>query len=344
MLRTTWICLAVVSLIVAGCGKKADEPKKSTAPRPPITTETGKTPDPKAPIATTPDTKPPDTKAPVTKTPDKTPDTKAPVVSGGPDQTIREITQGLAEYKPIVAWQSLPSSYQKDVKGLISEFAGKMDKDLWNKGFAVGRKAVDLLKKQKELIIDQIMANLPFPIVTKEQLSSNWDAVVNILNTIVTSEISNLDELKKANVEGWLNGTVSKLMKEIDAIAKKEVKNQDFVSTVKSVKATLVKMEGDTATVKIEAPGKPAEDKVFVKVEGKWVIKELADNWQKSMKDARDGLAQIKPEEISKNKEKVLEVMNLADKKLDELAKAKTPEEFKKVIEEIMKLAMGGGK
>lgn len=344
MLRTTWICLAVVSLIVAGCGKKADEPKKNTAPRPPVTADTGKTPDPKAPgdVAKTPDTKTPD-KTPDTKVPDKTPDTKAPVASGGPDQTIREITQGLAAYKPVVVWQAMPPSYQKDVKSLIADFAGKMDKELWNKGFAVAGKAVGVLKSQKELIIGQIVANLP-PLVSKEQLSNNWDAIVNILNTIVTSEISNLDELKKANVEAWLNGTVSKLMKDIDAIAKKEVKNEDFVTTAKSVKATVVKMEGDKATVKIEADRKPAEEKEFVKVEGKWVPKEVADGWQKSMKDAREALAQIKTEEISKNKAQVLEMMNLAEKKLDELAKAKTPEEFQKVVGEIMKLVMSGGK
>lgn len=357
MYRTTWICLTVLSLIIAGCAKPADDKKKSTPTADTKTADAGKAKDTaKAPDTKTPDTKTPD-KTPDTKTPDvtKTPDTpKAPVSKDGPDKAVLDVVNGIADGKPIVLWDSLPASYQKDIKGLISDFAGKMDKDLWNKGFAVARKAVDVLKKQKELIIAQLAPFIP-PTINKDKLSQNWDGMVDVLGTIVNSELSNLDDLKKANVEGWLNGTVAKVMKQSQALGQ-VIDPAQFVpgaasitelpALAKKTKVTIVKMEGDKATLKIENEDPKFKDKpeeaAFVKVEGKWIPKDMADNWAKGLADAKKGLDQIKQEEISKMKPQVMAMMDMAEQKLDALAKAKNAEEFQKIIQEAIAGFSGG--
>lgn len=354
MYRATWISLTVLSLIIAGCAKPADDKKKSTPTADTKTADAGKTKT--ADAGKTPDTKTPDVaKTPDTKTPDtKTPDvTKAPASKDGPDKAVLDVMNAIADGKPIVLWQSLPASYQKDIQGLISEFAGKMDKDLWNKGFAVARKAIDVLKKQKDLIIAQLTPFIP-PTINKDKLSQNWDGMVDLLSTIVNSELSNLDDLKKANVEGWLNGTVAKVMKQSQALgqvidpaqfAPGTASFTELPALAKKTKVTVLNMEGDKATLKIENEDpkfKKAEEAVFVKVEGKWIPKEMADNWAKGLADAKKNLEQIKPEEISKMKPQVMAMMDMAEQKLDALAKAKNAEEFQKVVEETIKGFSGG--
>ena len=70
-----------------------------------------------------------------------------------PDQTVKNVAQGIVDKKPQVLWEYLPKSYQKDVTDLIHEFAGKMDKELWTKGFTIAQKATRVLQEKKEFIL-----------------------------------------------------------------------------------------------------------------------------------------------------------------------------------------------
>lgn len=318
--------LLLVPALLLGCGKGSDNTAAQKKPEANKPAEAAKQPaesgKPGAPV-------------PVT--------TLKPNAS--PEETVQYISQGLANYQPAVLWNSLPASYQKDASGLVTEFAGKMDKDVWNKSFALAGKSVTVLKTQKKMVIDQLGIFLP-PNVDRKQLSENWDAIADILLTIVNSELGNLDELKKGDVEKLLSGSGAKLLKQTEVFGRlmdqsKTKPGQKIPTTIpeaaKAVKVTVLKKDDKQATLKVETEGrKETEELVLVNVEGKWVPKEMADGWSKAMEGARNGLSQIRPETVSQYKPVILKGIDAIDKKLDVLAAAKTSEEFQKGIEGLM--------
>jgi hypothetical protein len=266
--------------------------------------------------------------------------------TGGADQAVKDVVTGLADGKPVVLWQALPSSYQKDVKSLIGDLANKLDVEVYNKAFAVSRKGVKLLKDKKDFILaSDATADIP-QTVNKKQLTEVYDALVGILDTFVTSDLGKLDELKKADVEKFLAVTAPKLGGQFSTIVNfAETVNpkdpnfkkfHDGVANMKNIKVTVVKAAATETTLKIDLPGETEKKEVvFVKVEGKWVPKELADTWADDMKKAKAALEQIPPikEEIKKE---VLGFLDMADKKIDELANTKTQKDFNEKAKDII--------
>ena len=63
-----------------------------------------------------------------------------------PDGTVQTLYRSVGEGKPQAVWSALPAKYQSDVKGVLSDFGGKMDKDVWDKAFVVLGKVATLLE------------------------------------------------------------------------------------------------------------------------------------------------------------------------------------------------------
>lgn len=262
-----------------------------------------------------------------------------------PDEAMKVMATGMLENKPQLYWETLPPSYQKDVDGLVKDFAGKMDPQIWDSGFGVAKKVVRVLKEKKEFILDSPM--LPLTKIDPKVLAENWDDVVAAASILVNSDISQLDQLKQLNIQEFLSTTGADLMEHANAVTEKLPQAEGVKGTlaeVKNAKFVLVKMEGDTATVNIESPNQPVESVEMVKVEGKWILKEVADNWQDSMKKAREFLAGLNSKEMQENKEGMLATMKMVDSQLNLLLDSKTSEDFNGKLSGIaMSMMMGGG-
>ncbi len=266
--------------------------------------------------------------------------------SSAPDQAIKDVIYGIADGKPVVLWQALPASYQKEIKSLISEAAEKMDADVHDKTFAVLRKAVKLLKDKKAFILN---ADLAAPVVTedkKKSIGEGYDATVMILETLANSELSKLSDLKKADVEKFLTGTAPKLGSQVMTLVNvadaanpgnPEVKKfHDGMANLKKAKITVLKSSANEATVKVEMPGeKDAKEQTLVVVEGKWLPKEMVDGWDVQMKKAHQAIKQSPPikDEI---KNSVVGILSMVDGNIDELAKAQTQKDFNETVKNIV--------
>lgn len=265
----------------------------------------------------------------------------------GPVETVETTLKAASNNQPVVIWQQLPGSYQKDVQDLVSEFANKMDPELWNQTFATARKAVDVSKKQKKLIIESIKAFVP-PNVDMKQLEAQWDTVADLLLSVLDSDLAKLDNLKKPDIEKFLASTGANFMskglgvaKAVEDKSKPGDKIADFSDKLAKTKVTLVgTATADAAKVKVEAPGEKPEEIDLIKVDGKWIPKDVAKDWAKSIKEARAGLDQIKSDEIAKMKPHLLSMLKETDKKLDQLAAAKTSDEFQKIVGELVQTVM----
>jgi hypothetical protein len=255
------------------------------------------------------------------------------------DAAVLQITEGLADGRPQVLWHALPESYQQDVTDLIHEFGNKMDAELWNSSFEVVQKVTLVLSEKREFILDHPM--LASKVEDREEAEEAWDALIGILEVVANSDLSNLDRVKKLDVERFLSKTGGELVdrfKQIEAFAP-----TDKVPGLglADAKATLISSEGDNALVRIEVPGKPAEEQDFVRVEGKWIPAEMAAEWDQTMAEAREGLAGLSGEKMEQAKASTLMQLSMVDGALDQLLATKTAEEFQTAVGGLMGMAMG---
>lgn len=255
----------------------------------------------------------------------------------GPAESMNAMIDGVSNQKMEAVWEFLPTSYQTDVNGLVKEFATKMDPEMYNGTFQTAQRLTKLLKDKKAFILkNQTIQGLPIP---PEKVDQFWDPTINLLDTVVQSDISNLDKLKNFDGGKFLSTTGNQLAKSVisisDLIPTKE-NEPSFSEKMKQTKVTVVSTDGDTAKIKIEAPGEKAKEETMVKVEGKWIPKTLADNWNTKMDNARKQLAELTPEKVTAQKEQTLAGLKQVNAVLAQLEKAENEEQFNKTLTPIM--------
>lgn len=255
----------------------------------------------------------------------------------GPDESILAMLNGVNNQQMEAVWNFLPASYQQDVNGIAHEFASKMDPEMYNGTFETGQRLAKLLKDKKEYILkNQMIQGLPVP---PEKMDEFWDPTTNIISALVNSDLSSLDKLKSFDGGKFLSTTGNQLAKSVMALSSLVPQKEgepSFSEKLKQTKVTVVTTEGETATIKIEAPGEEPKDEQMVKVEGKWIPKNLADNWDAKMADVRKKLADLTPEQVTAQKEQTLAGIKQVNETLAKLENAKSEEEFNKTLSPIL--------
>jgi len=259
-----------------------------------------------------------------------------------PDEAVLRVAHGLADNHPQVAWQALPDSYQKDVTELVHEAAATMDPELWNRTFSVLGKLSTLLSDKRELIFEHPM--IAQGMAGKENSEESWDAAVEVFDLLVKSDLANLEKVKKLDIEKFLAGTGAELMEhmaEASALAPDD-KWAEQMKDLRSTKVSVLSSSGQTATLRVERPGEPADEDDYVRVEGKWIPKSLADSWPSKMASAKQKVAELSGQQSPEDKQKALMVLSMVDGALDSMIAADSPEQFNAAVGAAMGLAMGG--
>ena len=298
-LRQITLPLLTASLL-AGCGgtKPADQPVSGGAPA-------------------TSGTAAPSTSA--------TPSAASPTrpVGDDPAAAIMAALDGVKSSRIHESYDFLPTSYQKDVDGVISQFAGKMDPDIWQQTVAVLKKGATVLKEKKDLILAS--PSLAGP--AADAARQNWDGIVGFLGTLLASDLADLNKLKSADSRTFLQQTGNQLVSQALAIG--AATGQNPFEKLQDVTATVVSREGDTAVVKLASKDNPEpEDVDFVKVDGKWLPKSLTENWPQQIADQRARIDEIDPAKIATIKEELLGQLKAVDATFDKILAAKSQEEF----------------
>jgi len=264
-------------------------------------------------------------------------------VPATPDGTVNAFFQSMADCKPGVIWAAMPASYQKDVNEIISIFASKMDAEIYDKGTALLSKVLGILKTKRAFLLENPM--LGMMIQDKEKVEENWDAAVDLLSTLINSDLKTLDSLKKMDVGRFLNTTGSEMMNQMKDISKmmpKDDFNKEVLATMKQVKVEVLSSTDDTAEVKIILPPETSastpipETVKLVKVEGKWIPDELARDWKQNMAEAKSQLEKETGDEMAKNKPEILGMLAMVDGVLDQLEAAPNAEKFNEILMGLM--------
>ncbi len=258
-----------------------------------------------------------------------------------PDQVATDVLRGLAAHRPQVLWEALPPSYQKDVEALVRGFARKMDKDLWNKAFFLADKVLLVLKTKKALLLEGEMAkSSPVP---KERLSANWNVAIETAEILTKSELADLDRLKRLDMGEFFAGTGAAFMEKLDALLKleKDKKHRTVIQQLEGVKATLIRSQKDTATVRIQVPEQAVWDVDFVQVEHKWIPKPMAEQWKIKMDQAKKALAEFSTKLTPAEKQRILGMAATLDGILEQMRAAKTVRELEATMGEAFGMLLG---
>jgi hypothetical protein len=263
-----------------------------------------------------------------------------------PEGTVETITKSMAEFKPQVVWNALPSKYQADVKGLIGLFAENMDQEVYDKGVATLDKLAGILKNKKEFIANNaiIKQQLEQNKVDADDFSTSLDSASKIISTLTKSDLGSVAKLKTLDPEKFLATTCSKLMKDSYDIAQSFDKDEKLpdIEDMKKIKVTVVEKTDDKAKVSVDSEGdeEEAKEKVLVLVDGKWVPEDMAADWDKNIEAAKGKLKEMKITPESKTQ--ALMVFGMVDGMLTGLADAKTQADFDKAVMGIVMMAMQG--
>jgi hypothetical protein len=249
-----------------------------------------------------------------------------PPVDVAPDVYVQGVINSALTGDAGAVWNALPAKYQADVKSLKDEFAGKVDAEMWNKGFEVVGKLGRVLRDKKDFILAGALGGF-LPAESKEPIKANWDSVVGLLNTLATSEIKTVDGLKQADPGRFLSSTGTAVLSGGLKAAAADKDAAEKLAKARTAKVILDKHEGDTATLKLEVDGKlEPEVKEFKKIDGKWLPADMIADWDKGVADMKNDMSSlaVPPEQ----KLAVMGMLASVDQLLDKLLAAKDQAAF----------------
>jgi hypothetical protein len=247
-----------------------------------------------------------------------------------PDKVMMQISKALQNNHPEVVFKALPASYQKDINSLVSDAAKRMDAEVWKAGNDVLKSALKVAKTKKDLLLQsQMLANNP----KKDEISKNWNSAVKMVSTLVNSDFTNLQKLRAADMEKMLASSGAAIMRQATSMqSASEIKVK--LDKLKSMKATLISQKGDSAKIKVTAEGEEPKEVEFVRVEGKWIPKNMADEFSESIKSAHEGLAKLdfSNENGQKLKKQLLQQFSMAKSMLEQAEKAESKEQLDGIL------------
>jgi hypothetical protein len=264
-------------------------------------------------------------------------------IPDSPDGTVKAIADGLVQNQPQVLWQAMPTSYQEDITSLTKEFAAKMDATVYDKVFDVLQKTVDLAKTKKEFILaSSIMEKAE---ADRADIERGYDGVVDLLETILSSEISSIESLSAIDYESFLSSTGARVMEQAAAISQMSDDDPfttEFRNKLQGATYEVVSSEGDSAVVRATASDGESELLDLIRVEDRWVLKEMADDWAETIGGARDKLANMTEEEIAQSRVQIMMGVAMVESFVTQLAATTTQEDFDTVIQGLIGGFLGG--
>jgi hypothetical protein len=186
-------------------------------------------------------------------------------VPDSPELVVVAAAKAFKDGNPLAVYAMLPASYQADVQGLVKKVGEGMDKEIYEKGFALLPKAVEAAKKSEK--------TKDFAPIAESVVKLLTDAKLNTHEGLKTLDVAAfLAANGKAIMDlGW---TGAKMAGKEDA--------QKMLDITAKLKGEAGEKE---ATVEITM-GDKTEEMKFVKIEDRWIPEDLSKDWKKGIEEA----------------------------------------------------------
>jgi hypothetical protein len=128
-----------------------------------------------------------------------------------PQATVDVMIKAVENHDPVKVWDLLPESYQKDLNSGISQFAKSIDPELHKEVLSTVQQVLQILKEKKEFIVqcpDAILllekSRFISPNATKATVTAEIDAWMILLDTVVSSDLSDFEKLQRCDARPFL--------------------------------------------------------------------------------------------------------------------------------------------
>jgi len=196
-----------------------------------------------------------------------------------PDLVVREAVAALKQGDLHKIHAMLPESYQKDVQKLVDGVTSRMDKEIYDKTLSLLPKIIELAKQKR--------TEFPVPPEVLE-LAGEFTRLLKTADLVEYEGFAELDVAdfledhgKAFSDFGW------KLARTVD-----RTESDSARKMLDSVRAEVVgEPTDDAATVSVTVDD-DQDDMEFVRVEGKWIPRELAEEWKEDIESANGNIAE----------------------------------------------------
>ncbi len=243
-----------------------------------------------------------------------------PGAAGAVEAALEGFRTGYLE----IAFDFLPPRYQLDVNNLVQEFATRVNPELWTMSIDVLDKGNKVLRMKKTILLPL------FPQSDPAAMSSAWDDFTSSADLLLHNKLDDLGEMQRVDVRDLLRNDVGRTMRRLMVLsALANPGRPSPLTELSQVQIDLVEATDSTARVRISPPGRTdVEPTDFVKVDGKWIPRSLAEDWSSILENARKSYHFWTNSSQGPETERIREFMKLCDGILDQMLAAETPEQM----------------
>jgi hypothetical protein len=262
----------------------------------------------------------------------------APTIPDSPDGAVVAVAEAIQNNHAEILWTALPESYQQDITEITRSFSEKMDPAVYDRAFAIVMRAIEVLDDRKDIILAS--ETLKSTGADTDDIRTGLSNALVFTDTLKASEIATVAGLGSVDWEQFLATTGNEFIKQAAAIESREGKSP--FNSLDSLKVETIDVSEDRAMLRISSDDHEPEDVEMAKVEGRWIPADLADDWDRSIEEARQNLAEITPETMAAQKTQIMMFFGMADGLIEQIASLQTPEEFDAAIGPMLAPLMGG--
>ena len=256
-----------------------------------------------------------------------------PEASGPPktaDEAVRRVLDGLRQQKARAVWEFLPPSYQTDIQTLVRDVAQRLDDRTWEATVAVWQKARKVLPPKAGALFGQAASNDSLGKSSRPAI--NPQSLQRLFDSVGECELSDLKRLREVDVGRFLEVTGGDVLQALGALPNGGAMSAESFANLAKVEVTLISSSSDSAVVRMKWPGQEPTEHPYVRVDGYWLPKSLAESWDNSLAEIREQ-AIAWAEELSQQPEPWNARLKEIDQLLDELAATKSDADARAVYQ-----------
>lgn len=242
-----------------------------------------------------------------------------------PDGVVRAMAKGIQHNQPQLLWEQLPPAYQKNLHDLIHQFAKTIDPDLYQQALRMTQQLVSLLQHKKSFILNSSLLASPQVQANKAELNQHWNTLINLSQTLITSDLARLEALRQLQVVAFLNHTGRQLLQQLNTAP-------GIIGVVQVLKnATAIRLatqDGDQATVILFNKQGQQTTITMTRNEGYWLPAPGFHDWQPALVRAKQALMHLTPEKMAQYKAQTTQAMGLLEMMLTQLAQTESQAQF----------------
>ena len=240
-----------------------------------------------------------------------------------PVLALELITRELAEGNGGIIWDAMPASYQNDINSVAHLLAEKVDAELYNKIFYLIRRIIDVANKQEKFIFNTNFGDK----ISEENLvkvEAAWSPIIGLTKCLSRSSIANAEGLKSFDGQSFFGSTVSSLIRYTTDIVlssggKKPFEYSSIDLLESNNKRTILGLTSASGTV---------QRMEFTNLQGRWIPTYISSEWVKTMAEFKRNLEAINPEELAKNKPRLIALIAMLEGVLKQMDMAETQVQF----------------